>query len=136
MSEGNTTTWLVAENEPDLHGVLLSVCELWSIDGLAFSNGQNVFNWVERVDHSEFADYLPKLALLDVRLPNISGLEVSARIRQSEYLKDIAIVVMTAYRLSPEDEVNALEQPGADLLIYNPFPAVDELHKILSHLIK
>lgn len=129
------TTWLVAEDEPDLHEVLLALCDLWQIDGIAFKNGDTVLNWIEHVEAGEFDDYLPKLALLDIRLPNASGLEISARLRQCEQLKGMAIVLMTAYHLSPEDELAALETSGADLLMYKPLPSVFELRNILNEIV-
>ena len=126
------TTWLLVEDEPDLHEVLLALCNLWQIDGIAFKNGETVLDWIERVEAGDFDDYLPKLALLDIRLPNASGLDISARLRQSKRLKDMAIVLMTAYHLSPEDERAALEKSVADLLMYKPLPSVIELRNILD----
>ncbi len=129
------TTWLVAEDEPDLHEVLLALCDLWKMDGIAFKTGEGVLDWIEHVEAGDFDDYLPKLALLDIRLPNASGLDVAARLRQTEQLKDMAIVLMTAYHLSPEDETAALEKSGADLLMYKPLPSVIELRNILDEVV-
>lgn len=129
------TTWLVAEDEPDLHEVLLALCNLWKIDGIAFKSGEEVLNWIETVESGEVDNHLPKLALLDIRLPNASGLEIAARLRQTESLKDMAIVLMTAYHLSPEDEKAALEKSGADLLMYKPLPSVIELRNILDEIV-
>ncbi len=61
-------------------------------------------SWIENVDQGRVRGELPELAILDIRLPEVSGPEVGHRLRQSPMLGDMAIVLITAYRLSPEEE--------------------------------
>jgi len=42
-------------------------------------------------------EYRPEVALLDISLPGMSGLELAKRIRQQSTLKDIVLVAMTGY---------------------------------------
>jgi len=64
---------------------------------------------------------LPDLVLLDVRLPDISGVEVCKQLRHREDTRLIPIVMMTAY-----DDSDAWEQgfsAGADDFLQKPIPS-------------
>jgi signal transduction histidine kinase/CheY-like chemotaxis protein len=63
------------------------------------------------------------LLLLDVRMPEISGIEVMRRVRQ--FAPDLAIVVMTGYA-SMEMAIEAVKQGATDFL-QKPFQNLDNL---------
>ncbi len=126
------TTWMVVEDEPDLYDMVLAMYETLGIDGVAFLNGEDAVNWLDDVDAGAVDVDLPQLALLDIRLPGaISGIHVGARIRASQCLGHIPIVLMTAYRLTPTQMNEALSEAGADLLIYKPLPTIDEFQRLM-----
>ncbi len=126
------TTWMVVEDEPDLYDMVLAMYETLGIDGVAFLNGEDAVNWLDDVDAGAVDVDLPQLALLDIRLPGaISGIHVGARIRASQCLGHIPIVLMTAYRLTPTQMDEALSEAGADLLIYKPLPTIDEFQRLM-----
>lgn len=126
------STWMVVEDEPDIYDVLLAMFEVWGIDGVAFVDGAEAVAWIEDVDEGRVQSELPELAILDIRLPEISGPEVGARLRASAMLKDVAIVLITAYRLQPQEEDAVIEQADADLLLYKPLPGPDEFRQLLE----
>jgi CheY-like chemotaxis protein len=127
---------MVVEDEPDIYEVLLAMFEMWGIDGVAFVDGEEATSWIEDVDNGQFQGELPELALLDIRLPGrISGPMVGERLRKSSVLGDIAIVMSTAYKLSPDEEVDVIKQAEADKLMYKPMPRFDELQQILEDVI-
>jgi CheY-like chemotaxis protein len=129
---------MIVEDEPDVYDLLLATVEMWGHGGEAFPDGEEAVAWIDHVDHSRShrPDSLPELALLDIRLPGeISGPMVGARLRQSHRLKDIAIVLITAYKLSVEEEQSVIQQAGADLLLYKPLPSYDRLKRMLEDLI-
>lgn len=129
-------TWMLLEDEPDLQEVILAMYDILGLDGVAFSTGNEAVAWVNSVDRGEYNGEQPELALLDVRLPDtITGPDVSARIRQSPVLGDMVVVLMTAYRLGPQDEIEMRNRAQADLVIYKPLPPIDELHYILNGII-
>jgi len=128
-------SWMVVEDEPDIYDVLLAMFEIWGIEGVAFVDGLEAVNWVEDVDKGNFTGELPELAILDIRLPEIAGPEVGARLRKSDRLGKIAIVLITAYRLSPEEEDQFKTRAQADALMYKPLPAMPDLRKALDDII-
>jgi CheY-like chemotaxis protein len=128
-------TWMVVEDEPDIYDVLLAMFEIWGIEGVAFVDGTEAVQWIDEVDRGMHSDELPELAILDIRLPTIQGPEVGARLRKSSRLGNIAIVMITAYRLSPDDERKVIAQAQADTLLYKPLPVMPELHKLLDGII-
>jgi CheY-like chemotaxis protein len=129
------STWMVVEDEPDIYDVLLAMFEIWGIEGVAFVDGAEAVAWIEDVDQGRVRGELPELAILDIRLPEVSGPEVGNRLRQSPVLGEVAIVLITAYRLSPEDEEAVVAQAQADLLMYKPLPAMAELRSTMDAVI-
>ena len=123
---------MVVEDEPDIYDVLLAMFEIWGIEGVAFVDGPEANAWIEQVDQGRVRGELPELAILDIRLPEGSGPEVGKRLRASPILHNIAIVLITAFTLSPEEEREAIALAQADLLLYKPLPAMPELRKRLD----
>jgi CheY-like chemotaxis protein len=127
---------MVVEDEPDIYEVLLAMFGIWGIEGVAFVDGEEAVSWIDDVDSEHFHGELPELALLDIRLPGeINGPAVGERLRQSATLRDIAIVLTTAYKLTPDEEQQIKTQAGADKLIYKPLPKFAELQKLLEETI-
>ncbi len=126
---------MVVEDEPDIYDVLLAMFEIWGIEGVAFVDGPEALNWVDSVDDGKVRGDLPELAILDIRLPESSGPEVGRRLRESPILKNMTIILITAYRMSPEDEEKAIELAQADKLMYKPLPSMPELRSVLDTLI-
>lgn len=129
------STWMVVEDEPDIYDVLLAMFEIWGIEGIAFVDGGEAVAWVEDVDKGNVTGDLPELAIIDIRLPEVSGPEVGARLRQSPRLSKVAIVLITAYRLSPDEEEAMKSKAQADALMYKPLPPMPELRRTLDRII-
>lgn len=128
-------TWMVVEDETDLYEMLLAMMRLWGYDGVAFSSGEAALDWIRRVDGGGIAGELPTLALIDIRLPGrVSGIDVSAALRDSLCLSYTSIALMTAYRLHRGQVEDIMRASRADLLLYKPLPALAELKQILEGL--
>jgi two-component system phosphate regulon response regulator PhoB len=74
----------------------------------------------------------PDLVFLDVMLPGLSGLDVLREMRADPALRDVAVVVVSAWQ-GPEDVEVALEN-GADHFLAKPF-RVDELASVARDLV-
>ena len=74
--------------------------------------------------------YKPDLILMDIQLPDISGMEATQRIKSDEETREIPIVAVTAFAMSG-DEARILAS-GCDAYIPKPFNVADFL-RIVAH---
>ncbi len=81
----------------------------------------------------EAARCRPDLMVLDVRLPDISGLEVCRRIRADPELASTKILHTSATFVSPDHKVESL-QGGSDAYLTQPFEAQELIATIQSLL--
>ncbi|MGC2199241.1 MAG: response regulator [Stellaceae bacterium] len=77
-------------------------------------------------------DKQPDLILMDIRLPDISGLDVTRMLKQDDQTKAIPIIAVTAFAM-PGDEKRALES-GCDAYIAKPIILDNLLQAIQSIL--
>ena len=108
---------LVVDDHEDNIEVLRVRLESWGYGTHACYNGNDALAYVEKTP--------PDLILLDVMMPEISGIEVARRIKGNKSLPFIPIIMQTALD-STEDKVMGLEA-GADDYITKPidFPELD-----------
>jgi signal transduction histidine kinase len=74
----------------------------------------------------------PELVLLDVSMPEMDGYEVCARLKESEGLRDIPVIFLTALS-STADKVKAFQVGGADY-VTKPFQIDEVLARIRVHV--
>lgn len=77
--------------------------------------------------------YHPDLIIMDVRLPEVSGLEYVKRLKDEEDLKDIPVLAVTALVMNGDEEM-CLEA-GCDHYISKPF-SVPNFLETIAKLIK
>jgi two-component system, OmpR family, response regulator MtrA len=73
------------------------------------------------------------LVMLDVMMPGTSGTDVLRAMRGEDALRDVPVVVMSAWQ-SPQDVARALEA-GADRFLAKPF-RIDELGSMVRALVR
>jgi CheY-like chemotaxis protein len=88
----------------------------------------NGFEAMEYLNQSEVAGSLPCLIILDMNMPGMDGRETLIRIKQSETLKDIPVVIFTTS--SSQHDKSFAEKWGAEF-ITKPlvFSELEELAK-------
>jgi CheY-like chemotaxis protein len=69
--------------------------------------GQAALDWLH--------DHTPDLVLLDLMMPDISGFDVLAAMRDDTQLGDVPVIVLTAKNLTPQEEA-FLNERYADLI--------------------
>lgn len=127
--------WLIVEDEADIRSLVSMMCQVWGNTPLAYESGQKAWEWLDAVESGQYTSPMPDFALMDIRMPGKRGNEIAARIRTVDKLKDIPIVLMTAFVMS-EDEMNAMKKDfGVDAVINKPLPDFDRLRTVLYDII-
>ena len=75
---------------------------------------------------------LPKLMLLDVMMPGMSGYEVTQRVRQSTKLASLPVVLITAYG---QESAKAGKAAGANDFICKPFDFDELIRRIRTYTV-
>lgn len=127
--------WLIAEDEIDIRNLVSMMATVWGHTPMAFESGQKAWDYLDSVDAGTNTGPLPEFALMDIRMPGYRGDEVAKRIRSTDRVKNIAIVLMTAFVLS-EDEMRKMKADcGVDHIINKPLPDFMTLKQILDDVI-
>ena len=69
--------------------------------------------------------YRPDLILMDIQLPDISGMEATRRLKADEETRTIPIIAVTAFAM-PGDEANIIGS-GCDAYLAKPFNVIELL---------
>ena len=110
-------TVLVADDDLDLLGYIKFRLEHAGFEVVTAGDGEEALRLaVERQ---------PNLAVLDVRMPKLDGFEVTRRIRVSDSVREMPVILLTA-STEPSDMRTGYEA-GADDYLRKPFSAPDEL---------
>lgn len=104
----------------------LVLCTLRSIEfgAMGFENSGDFWQEMEQT--------LPDLVLLDIMLPQESGMDILAKLKSGEKTKDIPVIMLTAKGME-YDKVKALDA-GADDYIVKPFGVLELLSRIKAVL--
>lgn len=70
----------------------------------------------------------PDLILMDIQLPEVSGLEVTKWIKQDEDLKSIPIIAVTAFAMKGDEE--KIREGGCEAYMAKPISVVSFLETI------
>ena len=88
------------------------------------------FNGSDAIDLIESRE--PDLVLLDIMMPDMTGIEVCTEIKQKDKLKDIPIIFLSALS-ETSDKVEGFRAGGVDY-ITKPFQKDEVLARIRTHL--
>ena len=102
---------LLADDEPRLLHIVSMYLGMEGYDVRAVSDGEEALRVVE----SEMFD----LAVLDVMMPGVDGIEVCRRIRANEATKSLPVLMFTS--LSADADVEKARLAGANHMITKPF---------------
>jgi len=108
-------TILVAE---DLAGQRMILDMLLTVDGY---DVQLVEDGVQALSYLK--EHTPDLAILDVKMPNLDGIEVCRRMKKVTRLKGVPVIILTAMR--DEATLQAARLAGADEIIVKPLEGKD-----------
>ncbi len=74
----------------------------------------------------------PNLILMDIQLPEISGLDVTRRLKADESVRDIPIIAVTAFAMKDDEE--KILAAGCEAYISKPISIVHFLNTIRRFL--
>ena len=124
MSNVKTVKILIADDEASLRFLIHETIADPALQVLEAQDGLEALQ-IARSQH-------PKMVLLDVAMPGLSGVEVCQQLKADPATRDIQVVMVTAYSQT-KDREKALSA-GADYFIIKPFsPAqlIELVDKIL-----
>jgi two-component system cell cycle response regulator DivK len=74
----------------------------------------------------------PDLILMDIQLPEISGLDVTKQLKEDDELADIPVIAITAFAMKGDEE--KIRQGGCEDYISKPISVVGFLDTIKEYL--
>ncbi len=115
MSEAKNVSILVAD---DLAGQRMILEMLLSIDGYdvtTVEDGKAALEYLK--------DNTPALAILDIKMPYVNGLDVCSRMKRIPRLRHVPVIILTALR--DEDTIRQAWASKADDVIHKPLEGKD-----------
>ncbi len=76
--------------------------------------------------------HMPDLILMDIQLPEVSGLEVTKWIKDDDSLTHIPIIAVTAFAMKGDEE--RIRQGGCEAYISKPISVASFLQTIQMHI--
>jgi response regulator RpfG family c-di-GMP phosphodiesterase len=114
---------LLVDDEPALRELLRATLE--SVD-IAVDEAGSAEEAEERIRRRK-----PSLIILDLRMPGVSGVELTRRLKKKDATKGIPIVLLTG---ADDEEARAAQRAGASALVRKPFSPL-ELLAVVERLV-
>ncbi|WP_188719345.1 response regulator [Nitratireductor aestuarii] len=77
-------------------------------------------------------EHMPDLILMDIQLPEVSGLEVTKWLKEDETLRSIPVIAVTAFAMKGDEE--RIRQGGCEAYISKPISVTTFIQTIKSYL--
>ncbi len=113
-------TVLVADDEPSVRLLVTETIAAYGYNIVEASDGDEAWNLIRQ--------YRPALALLDIRMPGRTGLELLRSIKEDHELAGTKVILLTAS--AAQSEVNAGIVAGADFYLTKPFSPRELLARV------
>ncbi|OAB86220.1 histidine kinase [Janibacter melonis] len=118
------TVVVVADDDDDIRDLVAFKLENAGYEVISVADGDSAWDRVREVR--------PTLAVLDVMMPGMSGLDVLREIRADESLAETKVILLTAR--SRDVDVDAGFSSGADDYLTKPFSPRELVHRVSSLL--
>jgi two-component system cell cycle response regulator DivK len=87
-------------------------------------------NGLEAIDLAR--EHRPDLILMDIQLPEVSGLEVTKWIKEDDELRTIPVIAVTAFAMKGDEE--RIRQGGCEAYLSKPISVNSFLDTVKSYL--
>jgi two-component system cell cycle response regulator DivK len=93
------------------------------------AHGYNILQTKDGMEALRLArEHAPDLILMDIQLPEVSGLEVTKWLKEDEVLKAIPVVAVTAFAMKGDEE--KIRQGGCEAYIAKPISVTNFLDTV------
>ena len=120
MSESPKVRIVVADDDRDILDLVVFKLSQAGYDVVGVSDGLAALAAIEAEP--------PRLAILDVMMPGLSGLDVLRKVRANEAIKDLDIILLTAR--ARDSDVDDGFATGATDYVIKPFSPRELLHRV------
>jgi two-component system cell cycle response regulator DivK len=117
------TVLIVEDNELNMK-LFHDLLEAHGYRTLQTRNGFDAMD-IARAEH-------PDLIIMDIQLPEVSGLEVTKWLKEDEDLRRIPVIAVTAFAMKGDEE--RIRQGGCEAYISKPISVVKFLETVKSYL--
>lgn len=93
------------------------------------ANGYNIVQTRSGLEAIDLArEHRPDLILMDIQLPEVSGLEVTKWIKEDDELRSIPVIAVTAFAMKGDEE--RIRQGGCEAYLSKPISVVTFLDTV------
>ncbi len=114
---------IVEDNDLNMK-LFQDLLEVHNIDTVQTKNGNEAVELARKEK--------PDLILMDIQLPEISGLEITKLLKADEELCDIPVIAVTAFAMKGDEE--KIREGGCEDYISKPISVTNFLETIQTHL--
>jgi len=98
------------------------------------AHGYNILQTKDGMEALDIArEHHPDLILMDIQLPEVSGLEVTRWIKDDEELKSIPVIAVTAFAMKGDEE--KIRQGGCEAYLSKPISVSKFLETVNAFLV-
>jgi DNA-binding response OmpR family regulator len=120
MTESGKTRIVIADDDKDILDLLVFKLTQAGFETVAVSDGVSALAAIE-------ADP-PRLAILDVMMPGLSGIDVLRKVRANVAIRDLDVILLTAR--ARDTDVDTGFATGASDYVIKPFSPRELLHRV------
>ena len=120
MTEAAKTRVVVADDDRDILDLVVFKLDQAGFETVAVTDGVAALAAIEAEP--------PRLAILDIMMPGMSGLDVLRKVRANEATKDLDVILLTA-RVRDSDVDTGFASGASDYVI-KPFSPRELMHRV------
>ncbi len=119
----NKKVLIVEDNELNMK-LFHDLLEAHNIDTVQTSDGRLAFDMAK--------EHKPDLIIMDIQLPEISGLEITKTLKQDNVLKSIPVIAVTAFAMKGDEQ--KIREGGCEDYISKPISVTRFIEVVKKHL--
>lgn len=111
---------LVADDDEDIRDLVVTKLELGGYEVRSVRDGDAALEVIR--------SWAPDLAVLDLAMPGMDGLDVLREVRRDSEVSETRIVILTARATTSDSDLGLTA--GADAYVFKPFSPADLLNRV------